>query len=134
MSARDACLDTSVVLRLLVGEPENQAKSALAALEAIAAAGGKAIVSDLVLAETYFALQYHYKVPKRAAIAALADMARADGIQCSAAARSVLSQPGLHAAKPGLVDRLIHAQYQETGAPMLTFEKAAKKLADARVL
>ena len=57
---KSAGLDTSVLLRLLVGEPEKQAKKAVEALDAISEARGKVHVSDLALCETYYALQFHY--------------------------------------------------------------------------
>ncbi len=129
-----ACLDMSVLLRLLVGEPRRQAKIAQEALVELTNAGGKIFVSDLVLSETYFALQFHYKVPKKEAIIALKNLSQSREIECSAVARSVLTQSNLHSARPGFVDRLIHAQYETIGTPMLTFEKASKKLPNARVL
>ena len=129
-----ACLDTSVLLRLLVGEPERQAKVAEETLENLCKPGGKVLVSDLVLCETYFALQFHYKVPKKEAIAALKNLSQSEDIECSSFARSVLTQTNLHSANPGFVDRLIHAQYEVTGAPMLTFEKASKKLTNTQIL
>ena len=129
-----ACLDTSVLLRLLVGEPEKQAKIAEEALDELCKSGGKAFVSDLLLCETYFALQFHYKVPKKEAIEVLKNLSQSEEIECSTIARSVLTQTNLHSANPGFVDRLIHAQYETTGAPMLTFEKASKKLPNTRLL
>ena len=132
--AHSACLDTSVLLRLLIGEPEKQAQKAQAALEAISQSGGQAIVSDLVLSETYFALQYHYQVPKKEALSTLRQVTQSEEIECSDIARSVLAHPNLHSANPGFVDRLIHTQYKATGSPMLTFEKAAKKLDQVKVL
>jgi predicted nucleic-acid-binding protein len=129
-----ACLDTSVLLRLLVGEPEKQATIAEEALDELRKSGGKAFVSDLLLCETYFALQCHYKVPKKEAIEVLKNLSQSEEIECSTIARSVLTQTNLHSANPGFVDRLIHAQYETTGAPMLTFEKASKKLPNTRVL
>lgn len=129
-----ACLDTSVLLRLLVGELKRQTKIAEEALDDLRKTGGRFFVSDLALSETYFALQFHYNVPKKEAIAALKNLSQSEEIECSTTARSVLRQSNLHSANPGFVDRLIHAQYEATGAPMFTFEKAAKKLANTRVL
>jgi hypothetical protein len=37
-------------------------------------------------------------------------------------------------AQPGLVDRLIHAEYLHVADLMLTFEKSAARLKGARVL
>jgi len=134
MGKTSASLDTSVLLRLLVGEPKNQAKKAEEAFDAISKAGGKAMVSDLVFCETYYALQFHYKVPKKDAVAALKNLSQAEDIECSTIARAVLTQTNLHSANPGFVDRIIHAQYDAVGAQMLTFEKAAKKLPNTQVL
>ena len=129
-----ASLDTSVLLRLLVGAPGKQAKKAEEALDAIAKGGGQAFVSDLVLCETFYALQFHYKVPKKDAIVALKNSSQAVDIKCSTVARAVLIQTNLHSANPGFVDRIIHGQYDAMGAQMLTFEKAARKLPNTRVL
>ena len=57
-------LDTSVVLRLLVGVPEAQARAAQRRLEHAIEQGESVIVCDLVIAEAYYALQFHYDVPK----------------------------------------------------------------------
>jgi hypothetical protein len=40
----------------------------------------------------------------------------------------------LASARPGFIDRLIHAAYAESECKMATFEKAAGKLADVIVL
>ena len=57
-------LDTSVVVRLLVGAPEAQAGAARRRLEHAIERGESVIVCDLVIAEAYYALQFHYDVPK----------------------------------------------------------------------
>ncbi len=92
------------------------------------------MVSDLVVAETYFALQHHYGVPKAEAQAALRQMFAAGEIESSGAAGEVLALPGLARAKPGLVDHLIHGAYASREGAMATFEKAAGKLRSVRVL
>ena len=127
-------LDTSVLIRLLVGEPESLAKKAEGAIDSVIRAGGKVFVSDLVLCETCYALQFHYQVPKKDAISALRNLSQAKEIECSSIAGSVLAETNLHSANPGFVDRIIHAQYQAEGIRMLTFEKAAKKLLQTQVL
>ena len=60
---KTAGLDTSVVVRLLVGVPESQALAAKDFLDACQLAGTRACVSDMVVAEAYHALIYHYEVP-----------------------------------------------------------------------
>jgi predicted nucleic-acid-binding protein len=126
-------LDTSVVLRLLLGKPEEQWARTIGFLETLARQGEQAVVSDLVVAETYFALQHHYEVPKNEALQALRRMLAEGEIAPSGAAGQVLSTPGLATAKPGFVDRLIHRAYTEGGGTMATFERSAKKLASVRV-
>jgi predicted nucleic acid-binding protein len=131
---RKVYLDTSVVLRLLTGEPVRQAELALSRLDLLRRRKGVAVISDLVLSEVYFALQYHFKVPKTEAVKALASIVSSDFIECSDVARSVLGLPGIARMNPGLVDRLIIGQAQAAGAPLLTFEKAAGKLTGVEVL
>lgn len=127
-------LDSSVVVRLLVGEPVEQAVRAEALLDELFEAGEKASVSDLVVSEVCFALQYHYHVPKAAALKALKELLEAGEIVATGAALEVLRTPRLASAKPGFVDRLIHWGYLESGEPMATFERRAAKLEGVRVL
>ena len=127
-------LDTSVVLRLLLGQPVDQSQSAVAFLEELVLRGDRAVVSDLVVAEAYFALQYHYGVPKKEALAALRRMFADGEIESQGVAGEVLAAEGLASAKPGFVDRLIQGAYVTSGGSMVTFEKAAGKLKTVRVL
>jgi predicted nucleic acid-binding protein len=127
-------LDTSVVLRLLLGQPVEQAQRALAFLDEAAKRGDQAVVSDLVVAEAYFALQFHYGVPKKEALVALRQMFADGEIASQGVATEVLAAEGLASAKPGFVDRLIQGAYIASGGAMVTFEKAAGKLKSVRVL
>ena len=127
-------LDTSVVLRLLVGEPAPQAQAALALLGELSDAAETATVSDLVVSEVYFALQHHYAVPKDKALAALAALFASGEVVASGTAANVLQTPKLATAKPGLIDRLIHADYERDGGTMATFERKAARLPGTRVL
>jgi len=127
-------LDSSVVLRLLTGLPEAQAEAAYDALQRCLQAGELVHVSDLVLAEVYFALQHHYGVDKAAALDLLARFISESGVTAGGAAAEVLRTPGLATAKPGFVDRLIHADCLRQAGGMLTFERSAGRLPGARVL
>jgi predicted nucleic-acid-binding protein len=128
-------LDTSVLLRLLIGEPKRQAERAWRSMVEARSAGDETVVSDLVVSETYFALQHHYGVPKAKALEqlrALFDFGQVSSLGCAA---EVLKTPGLENAKPGFVDRLIHGGYVVGDVDrVLTFEKAAGKLGGVRVL
>ncbi len=127
-------LDTSVVLRLLLGQPADQAQRAVAFLETVARRGDQAVVSDLVAAETYFALQHHYAVPKKDALAALRRMFADGEIESQGVVLEVLALEGLASAKPGFVDRLIQGAYISNGGSMATFEKASGKLNAVQIL
>lgn len=127
-------LDTSLVLRLLTGEPEEQAQCALQEVETLLKTGTTLLVSDLVTAEVYFALHHHYGMPKAEALSMLAIFFADSGVKSIGTAAAVLATPNLATTKPGFVDRLIHADYLRTAPAMLTFERAAARLAGARVL
>jgi predicted nucleic acid-binding protein len=92
-------------------------------------------VSDWVVAEAYYALQYHYQVGKRETLEALKAFLATPGVEGTGAAAQVLATRSLDRANPGFVDRLIYRDYLSSGAArMATFEKAAKTWPDAVVL
>lgn len=127
-------LDTSVVLRLLTGEPRELALKVVNRVMALTHLGGLCVVNDLVATESYYALQHHYKMPKDAALSALASFSAGGGIHFSEAAGNVLKTRGLARANPGFADRLIHAEYRLSGHGMLTCEHAAAPLAGVEVV
>jgi predicted nucleic-acid-binding protein len=127
-------LDTSVVLRLLVGDPVHQFQSATRFLEERLAAQAAVHASDHVLAEAYFALQCFYKIPKAEALKMLFHFGESSGVTITPIAREVLALPNLASAKPGFVDRLIHGESHAAGRTLVSFEKSARKLADTIIL
>jgi predicted nucleic-acid-binding protein len=129
-----AGLDTSVLLRLLLGQPADQAARAVAFSDELSRGGHHAVVSDLVVAEAYFALQHHYGVSKQDARMGLRRLFADGEIQPLGAAAEVLAVDGLTSAKPGFVEGLIHGAYAGAADKMATFETAASKLRSVRVL
>lgn len=127
-------LDTSVVVRLLTGQPAAQATVAARRVAAAAGAGDEILVSDLVVAETYFALQHHYGLSKTQALDSLAELFRASPLRAAGGAGAVLATRNLARARPGLVDRLIQAEYAAVAAVVWTFEKSASRLRSVEVL
>jgi len=130
----NAGLDTSVVLRLLLGQPADQTARAVAYLDELSRKGHHALVSDLVVAEAYFALQHHYGVSKKDALVGLRRLFAEGEVKPLGAVAEVLAVDGLASAKPGFVDRLVHGAYAGAAVEMATFEKAAGKLKAVRVL
>jgi len=128
-------LDTSVVVRLLAGEPEEPALLALRYLEDRKREGDRVLVSDWVLAETYYALQHHYRATKKETLDALRSFLASSGVEGPGEVAGVLATPRLESAKPGFIDRVIHSHYRRLGAEeVATFEKRAAKLPGVRVL
>jgi predicted nucleic-acid-binding protein len=122
-------LDTSVVLRLLLGEPSAQAESAMRFLTQRTAAGAPpAQISDLVISEVFFALQHHYAVPRAQALAALEKLLSDPHLSVAPAASSVLKSSGNGSRQPGFADRLIHEQYRLDGAAFVSFDRLAARL------
>jgi len=130
-----AGLDTSVVVRVLTEDPPDQAAMAAQWIAGCRARGEAPWVSDLVVAEAYFALQTHYAVPKREALDALRELLESGDVTPTGRALEVLRSLGKAAsAKPGFLDRVIHAEITSRGGRMATFEKASAKLPGTIVL
>ena len=130
-----AGLDTSVLVRVLTGAPEDLALLAVRHVEERRRAEDRLWVSDWVLAETYHTLQYHYQVPKAEVLQALQDLLANEAVEGTGDAPAVLETSGLATANPGFIDRVIHRNYLGSGADeLVTFEKAAAKLPKVRVL
>ena len=128
-------VDTSVVLRVLTGKPESLAAVVRTRLEGLWLDGVVLDVCDLVVSETYFALQHSYLLSKESALNALAKLSVHPGFRLSSHVIAALQTPGLATAKPGFLDRIIHGTYVADGeSVMLTCEKVARKLAGVEVV
>ena len=127
-------LDTSFVIRLLTGEPTSLFKLAAGFLDKAASQGDRLYLDNLVLAESYFALQFHYHFSKNDALDSLKLLVKNPTIEISPAAKSVLAMHGLATGKPGFVDLLIHAESRSNGNKLVTFEQASRKLDGTIVL
>ena len=128
-------VDTSIVLRVLTGKPESLALVVRARLEELWLDGVVLDVCDLVVSETYFALQHSYCLSKESALNALAKLSVHPGFRLSSHAIAALQTPNLATAKPGFLDRVIHGTYvTDDESVMLTCEKDARKLAGVEVV
>ncbi len=127
-------LDTSVVLRLLTGQPQDLAARALTRYQDGIAAGDDFCVSDVVAAEAYFALQQHYRKTKEEALEALKGFSSGEGISFSQNFAASINTPDIHKANPGFVDRMLVSGYRGQGQITLSCEKSFKRLADTEVI
>lgn len=129
-----AALDTSVVMRLLTGQPRDLAHVARSYLAEIESFGAKVFVSNLAVLEACFACQHHYGMPKAAVLHGLHTLLAMPTFVVHPYLLPLLAADGMASAKPGFVDRLIHAEAHTARLPLVTFEKAAARLPDARLL
>ena len=128
-------VDTSIVLRVLTGKPESLAAAVRTRLEGLWPDGAVLDVCDLVVSETYFALQHSYCLSKARALNALVKLSVHPGFRLSSHAIAALQTPNLATAKPGFLDRVIHGTYvTDDESVMLTCEKDARKLAGVEVV
>ncbi|HXV65083.1 MAG TPA: PIN domain-containing protein [Vicinamibacteria bacterium] len=124
-------LDTSVVVRLLIGLPQRQFQAAKARLERALDEGDTVLVTDLAVAEAYHALQHHYGVPKPKAKGLLLRFVTSGVVALDPqTSLTALSQTG----GAGMVDRLIHARHRALGGITLTFEQLQSRLEGAERL
>ena len=128
-------VDTSVVLRVLTGQPELLALSVQERLKALWLDGVVLDVCDLVASETYFALQHSYGLSKERALNALRRISAHPGFRLSSQVIEALQTVNLDKAKPGFIDRVIHGTYVvDDESVMMTCEKDAKKLGKVEVI
>lgn len=124
-------LDTSVVVRLLIGEPEAQYRAARERLQRAHAEARDILVTDLVVTEAYFALRHHYGVPDPDARDRLGQLLASGLVRSEPAG---MAGPVGAGAVAGLADRLIHHRYQGLGAGTLTFDRAQAGLEGVELL
>lgn len=124
-------LDTSLVVRLLVGTPEAQYRAARERLEAAHARGENVLVSDLAVAEAFHVLRHHYGVEEVLVRARMRAFLRSGLVESDPTGiEGVLDAP----ASPGLVDHLIHLRCRVRGAPLLTFDRRQGRLEGAELV
>lgn len=120
-------LDTSVVLRLLIGEPRLQMQVARRRIERALVAGEKVVLTDLVVAEAFHALRHHYGVPETVALGRLRDLLSAGIVHLDPAGAGDALGQGTR-GQAGVVDRLIVARHRALGATTATFDRRQARL------
>ncbi|MBW1894560.1 MAG: hypothetical protein JRI91_12820 [Deltaproteobacteria bacterium] len=119
-------IDTCIALRLLVGEPADQAEISFDFLEQCYFSGIIVYISDLIIAEVYHALCHHYNVPFNKAAKKLTDFLDSPMITPSGHALTVLKE--YQGVGAGFVDRLIRMDLLDHANEIVTFDKKFSKL------
>lgn len=126
-------IDTSVLVRLLTGDPAADFAYCVSKLSALVEEDGSEVVaSNQVIGEAYIAVQHHYGVSKGDARAGLLDVLRS-GLVSPLNGHAVFS--ALEASEsPGLFDRLIADEYSRAGLEILTLDRKMASLSGVRRL
>lgn len=126
-------IDTSILVRLATGDPEESFDQCLRALTPLVQEQGAEIfASNQVIGEAYIALQHHYGVTKSEARFGLANVLRS-GMVAPLNGHSVFEALAAESGC-GLLDRLIADDYRRAGLVSLTLDRKMTALAHARLL
>ncbi len=126
-------IDTSVLVRLLTGDPEDGFERCVGRLTTLIEHDGAEIfASNQVIGEAYIALQHHYDISKPDARAALTSVLKSGLV-------APLNGPGVFAALEadsgcGLLDRLIADDYRRAALVTLTLDRKMAALPEVRRL
>lgn len=126
-------IDTSVLVRLLTGDPPTEFDRCADALrDLIETEDAVILASNQVIGEAYIAVQHHYGVSRAEARSGLLDVLQS-GLVSPLNGRTVLTAieaPG----SPGLMDRLIADDYAGSSVKVLTLDRRMASLPGARLL
>lgn len=126
-------IDTSILVRLAVGDPEPDFERCVAALRTLVEDHGREVfASNQVVGEAYVAIQHHYRVSDTDTRAALINVLTS-GLVAPLNGQSVilaLRSKG----QPGLFDRLIADDYSRAGLQTLTLDRRMASLPGAQRL
>ena len=126
-------IDTSVLVRLVTGDPEEDFKYCVGRLRALVEDQGcEVFASNQVIGEAYAAVRHHYGVSSAQASATLLDALRS-GLVSPLNGRAVIEALAASGG-PGLFDRLIADGYSRAGLDVLTLDRRMAALPNARRL
>ena len=126
-------IDTSVLVRLLTGEPEADYALCVSKLRAlIEDEDAELFASNQVIGEAYIAVQHHYGVSKDEARDGLLNVLRS-GLVAPLNGGSALAAIDARQGA-GLLDRLITDDYARVGLSVLTLDRKMSALPSAQRL
>lgn len=119
-------IDTSVLVRLVTGEPERDFQHCVDELRVLIEGDAEIFASNQVIGEAYIALQHHYDISSDDARSALVD------VLTSGVVAPLNGQPVIAALEesggPGVFDRLIADGYTNAGMETLTLDRQMARL------
>ena len=125
-------IDTSVLVRLMTGEPPDAFARCVERLNDLVVSGAEIFASNQVIGEAYVAVQHHYNVSETDARSGLLK-ALTSGLVAPLNGSAVIA--ALEASGgPGLFDRLIADDYARADLHVLTLDRKMASLPDARLL
>ena len=126
-------IDTSILVRLLTGDPAEGFQLCVAALTALVEGeGAEVFASNQVIGEAYIAVQHHYgvsKVEARGSLLSVLGSGLVSPLNGSGVLSALEAEGGC-----GLLDRLIAEDYHRAGLVTLTLDRRMAALPDARPL
>lgn len=127
-------IDTSILMRLLTGEPEQGYRASLRAMKSLREKEPKTefLASNQVIGEAYIALQHHFGVSKadaRAALTGVLTSGLCQPLNGAAVLKALATKTGC-----GLLDRLIVDDYAAREVTTLTLDAKMARLDGAKKL
>ena len=115
-------IDTSILVRLLTGEPSSDFEYCVTKLSALVRdSAAEIFASNQVIGEDYVAVQHHYRVTKADTRSGLIDVLRSGLVAPLNGATVIEALKG--SGGPGLLDRLIADDYRRDGLETLTLDR-----------
>ena len=125
-------IDTSVLVRLVTGEPKDLYQLCLTELSVLSELGEEVLASNQVIGEAYIALQHHFGVGKEDSKLALLRALRGGLVQPQNGEAVIAAL--VAAGGAGLVDRLIAESYSRANLETLTLDRRMGNLPGVRRL
>ncbi len=126
-------IDTSILVRLVTGDPEDGFNRCVASLaRLIEREDAEVFASNQVIGEAYVALQHHYGATKPEARSGLESVLQS-GLVAPLNGHAVLDALA-QGSGAGFFDRLIADDYERPGLITLTLDRKMAALSEARLL
>ena len=119
-------IDTSILVRLVTGEPPEIHARCLEILSELVADGVEIVASNQVIGEAYITTQRHYGITKEESRVGLLETLTS-GLVTPLNGRAVLEALAATTG-PGLFDRLIANDYAQSGLETLTLDRQMASL------